>query len=1130
MFDTIKRVVKKKMKLSALLHSKLFIGIAAGVTAAAAATTAFFLTRKSDEEYRVIKVFEKTGTSIVTRPDVGDIKPYVGMNLESGDSVCTYKDSTMRISLDNTKYMFMEPETKLELEASGDKNDNRTKIILKSGSVLNEITKPLSSDSSYVVSAPKASMAVHGTSFRVFVEKVGDDYIITLYAFEGTVKVTLLDENGNDTNKTASVSKDKCIKIKTVHNSSKDPSEDGTSFFVYQNEKGELDPVPEGKSPIMDFNYEDIPYETLKEVFDTDKGNELKLSPEVLQKVIDAMTKGGGDPNETTTTTVTTGETTTTTEEETTTTPEETTTTPEETTTTGEETTTTPKETTTTLTETTVPPETTTTQSSAVTTTTSETTSTQSSTGTTPVTSETTDTTTSENVPPAEDLFTVKFVDRSGNVISSQTVKKGKSAQAPSNITQSYTSGGWTMLFDGWDKDYTNVQSDLTIKPVYKAKQRFTVTFYDYNGSVLSTQTVEKDNGASEPEDYTKTYVNSSTGRTMVFDGWDTDFSNIQADTSVKPVYKAAAVYTVTFYGHNGEKLSTQEVEQGKSATKPADPESYTDDDGWTMEFDKWDTDFTNVQKDLKVTAVYKARARYTVQFYTHGGVKYGSAQTVEKGKSATKPANPSSYTDDDGWTMEFDKWDTDFTNVQKDLKVTAVYKARARYTVQFYTHGGVKYGSAQTVEKGKSATKPASPSSYTDDDGWTMEFDKWDTDFTNVQKNLDVTAEYKARARYTVQFYTHGGVKYGSAQTVEKGKSATKPTNPSSYTDDDGWTMEFDKWDTDFTDVQKDLDVTAEYKARARYTVQFYTHGGVKYGSAQTVEKGQSATKPTDPESYTDGDGISWVFDKWDTSFSKVEKDLDVTAVYKRGVLIRFLDYSKTVVKKQIVEKGGSGTPPTVPETVNTSDGTLYFGGWTDYTNVEEDCDSQAIYGKHTHVSLYDMRGNSPDSSMTPSEEQVAGSKFVLPDYVTSGDYNEGWFQSTSGMKATSTEPTDSATLSNDSNENIYLLLRYSNSPFEEYVNDVLETSAECTMFRDTDGSYYFVSGEGAYLSTAICDSSGNGTVNGIPLNACTFETNFGSNVSYSTLYTLMQDKTNNVKVTKVRLDLLKDPNIDDY
>ena len=992
MFDTIKRVVKKKMKLSALLHSKLFIGIAAGVTAAAAATTAFFLTRKSDEEYRVIKVFEKTGTSIVTRPDVGDIKPYVGMNLESGDSVCTYKDSTMRISLDNTKYMFMEPETKLELEASGDKNDNRTKIILKSGSVLNEITKPLSSDSSYVVSAPKASMAVHGTSFRVFVEKVGDDYIITLYAFEGTVKVTLLDENGNDTNKTASVSKDKCIKIKTVHNSSKDPSEDGTSFFVYQNEKGELDPVPEGKSPIMDFNYEDIPYETLKEVFDTDKGNELKLSPEVLQKVIDAMTKGGGDPNETTTTTVTTGETTTTTEEETTTTPEETTTTPEETTTTGEETTTTPKETTTTLTETTVPPETTTTQSSAVTTTTSETTSTQSSTGTTPVTSETTDTTTSENVPPAEDLFTVKFVDRSGNVISSQTVKKGKSAQAPSNITQSYTSGGWTMLFDGWDKDYTNVQSDLTIKPVYKAKQRFTVTFYDYNGSVLSTQTVEKDNGASEPEDYTKTYVNSSTGRTMVFDGWDTDFSNIQADTSVKPVYKAAAVYTVTFYGHNGEKLSTQEVEQGKSATKPADPESYTDDDGWTMEFDKWDTDFTNVQKDLKVTAVYKARARYTVQFYTHGGVKYGSAQTVEKGKSATKPASPSSYTDDDGWTMEFDKWDTDFTNVQKNL------------------------------------------------------------------------------------------------------------------------------------------DVTAEYKARARYTVQFYTHGGVKYGSAQTVEKGQSATKPTDPESYTDGDGISWVFDKWDTSFSKVEKDLDVTAVYKRGVLIRFLDYSKTVVKKQIVEKGGSGTPPTVPETVNTSDGTLYFGGWTDYTNVEEDCDSQAIYGKHTHVSLYDMRGNSPDSSMTPSEEQVAGSKFVLPDYVTSGDYNEGWFQSTSGMKATSTEPTDSATLSNDSNENIYLLLRYSNSPFEEYVNDVLETSAECTMFRDTDGSYYFVSGEGAYLSTAICDSSGNGTVNGIPLNACTFETNFGSNVSYSTLYTLMQDKTNNVKVTKVRLDLLKDPNIDDY
>ena len=102
------------MKLKALLHSKLFIGVTAAVVAAGGIAAGLFL-KNRPESYRVIKVFEVAGDAVVKRASVGELDPYSGMNLESGDSVCTYKDSTMRISLDNTKYMFMEPETKLEL-------------------------------------------------------------------------------------------------------------------------------------------------------------------------------------------------------------------------------------------------------------------------------------------------------------------------------------------------------------------------------------------------------------------------------------------------------------------------------------------------------------------------------------------------------------------------------------------------------------------------------------------------------------------------------------------------------------------------------------------------------------------------------------------------------------------------------------------------------------------------------------------------------------------------------------------------------------------------------------------------------------------------------------------------------
>ena len=119
---------------------------------------------------------------------------------------------------------------------------------------------------------------------------------------------------------------------------------------------------------------------------------------------------------------------------------------------------------------------------------------------------------------------------------------------------------------------------------------KHTVTFKDWNGSVLKTQSVFHGGAATAPANPTRT------GYT--FTGWDKAFNNVTADLVVTAQY-SANTYTVTFKDWNGTVLKTQQVQYGGAATAPANPTRT----GYT--FTGWDKAFNNVTANLVVTAQY---------------------------------------------------------------------------------------------------------------------------------------------------------------------------------------------------------------------------------------------------------------------------------------------------------------------------------------------------------------------------------------------------------------------------------------------------------------------------------------------------------------------------------------------
>lgn len=123
---------------------------------------------------------------------------------------------------------------------------------------------------------------------------------------------------------------------------------------------------------------------------------------------------------------------------------------------------------------------------------------------------------------------TVIFKDWDGKVISTQEVAYGKDATAPASPSRI----GHT--FAKWDGSYTTVRENQVVTATY-TKNKYKVTFCDYDGAVISTQNVYYGDTATAPE-YT-----APTGYSFL--KWDTSFDNITQETTVKAVISWSSLY-----------------------------------------------------------------------------------------------------------------------------------------------------------------------------------------------------------------------------------------------------------------------------------------------------------------------------------------------------------------------------------------------------------------------------------------------------------------------------------------------------------------------------------------------------------------------------------------------------------
>jgi len=381
--------------------------------------------------------------------------------------------------------------------------------------------------------------------------------------------------------------------------------------------------------------------------------------------------------------------------------------------------------------------------------------------------------------------------------ITEIVLDKGNLVTKPEElIIEGYKFIGWKLNGEPFDFQ-TPITEDILLVAVYEKINEenlaeYTVIFEEEDGATIGTLRVKEGELVDKPETPTK--------KGYIFVGWKLngelyDFTKeVTENITLVAVWREAETeketekVTVTFNVDGGSTVKSQTLEKGNTLTKPSNPtkSGYTFVE-WTLNGEKYN--FTKpVTDNITLKAIWEKVETVTVTFNTDGGSSV-KTQVVEKGNKVTKPSNPtkSGYRFK-GWKLNGNNYNFDGA-VNSDITLKASWEKIETVTVTFDTDGGNSVAT-QTIEKGKNASEPKNPikNGYIFK-GWTLNGSKYNFGDA-VNSNITLKASWEKIEPVTVTFDTDGGGNI-AVQTVEKGKRATRPTDPikAGYTFI-GWTL----------------------------------------------------------------------------------------------------------------------------------------------------------------------------------------------------------------------------------------------------------------------------------------------------------------------------------------------------
>ncbi len=483
-------------------------------------------------------------------------------------------------------------------------------------------------------------------------------------------------------------------------------------------------------------------------------------------------------------------------------------------------------------------------------------------------------------------MHTVAYNANGGTgMMTSDSVMQGGDYNIKTNSfnRDGYLFSGWNTAANGNGDAYAagatiqNVQGNVTLYAQWSLTPMYTVTYVANGG----TGTMTSDSVIQGGDYNIKT--NSITRVGYFFIGWNTAangsgdayaagavIQNVQRDVILYAQWSLTPMYTVTYVanGGTGTIASDSVMQSGDYNIKT---NSFTRV-GYL--FSGWNTAangngdvyaagavIQNVQGDITLYAQWKAKPMYTVVYVANGGTGTMDSDNVMQGDDYNIKTN--SFT---RVGYFFSGWNTAangsgdayaasavIQNVQEDIILYAQWKVELMYTVAYISNGGTGTMASDSVMRGNNYN--IKTNSFTRVGYF---FSGWNTAangngdvyaagavIQNVQGDIILYAQWSLTPMYTVTYVANGGTGTMASDSVMRGNDYNIKTN--SFTRDgylfSGWNTAANGSGNTYAaiaviqNVQEDIILYAQWKAKPLYTVAYIANGGTGTMTSDSVK-----------------------------------------------------------------------------------------------------------------------------------------------------------------------------------------------------------------------------------------------------------------------------------------------------